>query len=259
LSFDPGIDVVPVTEPLGFRYSPGSFGPKPELRALSAIRPSLQDPSCAGPDPVYAIVMDIGRGNDRADLEKRMLLFGAVVYAAGMLGREPVRSQGHVHHVSSHSGWSPPEVYEIWRGAAYVYMQEHVADDPGRCYAVLAQPGDLVVVPPAWAHAAISATPAETVALGALCDREYRFDYDAIRQRQGFAWYPVVTTKGNIEWTPNPRYGRSQLEVRPPREYSELGFVRGTPLYEQAIRDLDQFSWVSKPNLVADIWRHFKP
>ena len=259
LSFDPGLGVVPVIEPLGFHYSPGAFGPTPELRALSAIRPSLQDPSCSGPDPVYAIVMDIGCGDVRVALERKMLLFGAVVYAAGTLGREPVRSQGHVHHVSLHSGWSPPEVYEIWRGAAYVYMQEHVADDPGRCYAILANPGDIVVVPPAWAHAAISANPAEAMALGALCDREYSFDYDAIRQRRGLAWYPVVAAHGNIDWIPNPRYGPSDLKVRPPRDYPDLGFIRGKSLYEQALQDLDRFSWVSKPNLVNHVWTHFEP
>jgi glucose-6-phosphate isomerase, archaeal len=135
MKFNPGIGVVPVRQPLGFRYEPEAFGPQPEKRSLDSIRQSLRDPACTGPDPAYAIVMDIGRGEIRSELEKRMLLFGAVIYASGKLGDEPVRSQGHAHHVSSHSGWSPPEVYEIWDGAAYVYMQEHAADDPGRCYA----------------------------------------------------------------------------------------------------------------------------
>ena len=81
---------------------------------------------------MYAIVMDIGRDEIRPELRQRMLLFGAVTYASGKLGDEPVRSQGHVHRVSSHSGWRPPEVYEIWEGAAYVYMQERAAEDPGR-------------------------------------------------------------------------------------------------------------------------------
>ena len=71
------------------------------------------------------------------------MLFGAVSYAAGSLGDEPVRSQGHVHRISSHSGWSPPEVYEIWTGKAFIYMQEKVADNPGRCFAIEAGPGDL--------------------------------------------------------------------------------------------------------------------
>ena len=259
VKFNPGIGVLPVHQPLGFRYAPGAFGPEPERRSLDTIRPSLCDPFCTGPDPVYAIVMDIGYGEIRADLKKRMLLFGAVIYASGTLGREPVRSQGHVHHISLHSGWSPPEVYEIWQGAAFVYMQERVADDPGRCYAVLAKPGDIVVVPPAWAHTAISADPLGLMALGALCDREYRFDYDAIRKRQGFAWYPIVASNSTIEWVPNPRYQRSQLDVRHPRGYPELGIAPGKPLYEQAVRDLDRFAWVSKPGHCSSVWSHFEP
>src|SRR5579884_2391787 len=117
--FDPGIDVRALSSPLGFSYGPGVFGPAPELRRLDSIRPSLRDPECAGPDPVYAIAMNIGREEHRDQLVAGMLLVGVVTYAAGRLGSEPVRSQGHVHRVSRHSGWSPPELYEIWSGRAY--------------------------------------------------------------------------------------------------------------------------------------------
>jgi glucose-6-phosphate isomerase, archaeal len=259
MKFDPCIGVIPVHQPLGFRYEPGVFGPNPEMRSLDAIRPSLRNPDCPGPDPVYAIVMDVGRADVRPQLQQRMLLFGAVIYASGQLGEEPVRSQGHVHHVSSHSGWAPPEIYEIWEGSAYVYMQEFVADNPGRCYAILAKPGDKVVVPPAWAHAAISADTSDFMALGALCDREYSFDYHAVRKRKGLAWYPNVTRDGKIEWVPNPRYEKTILEVRPPREYREFGFVQEKSLYEQAARDLDCFAWVSKPVMCEGVWKHFEP
>jgi glucose-6-phosphate isomerase len=218
----------------------------------------LRDPACAGPDPVYAIVMDIGRDEIRPELQQRMLLFGAVTYASGKLGEEPVRSQGHVHRVSSHSGWRPPEVYEIWDGAAYVYMQERAADDPGRCYAVRADPGDIVVVPPDWAHAAISADPSDFMTLGALCDREYGFEYEEIKKRKGFAWYPLVSPSG-IEWLPNPLYKAAKLDRRRPADYSRLGIVRGRSLYEQAVRDLDRFAWVSNPALVQEVWRDFEP
>ena len=259
MKFDPGIGVIPVRQPLGFRYDAGVFGPHPETRSLDAIRPSLRDRDCSGPDPVYAIVMDVGRAEIREQLENRMLLFGAVIYASGQLGEEPVRSQGHVHHVSSHSGWSPPEVYEIWEGSAYVYLQEFVADNPGRCYAIPARPGDKVVVPPGWAHAAISADASDFMVLGALCDREYSFDYDAVRKRNGLAWYPLVARNGKIEWAPNPGYEKTILEVRLPREYRELGLVQGSSLYQQAARDLDRLAWVSKPFICEEVWKHFEP
>ena len=259
MRFDPGIGVVPVREPLGFRYEAGVFGPQPEMRSLDAIRPSLRNPGCTGPDPVYAIVMDVGREEIRTELERRMLLFGAVTYASGKLGEEPVRSQGHVHRISLHSGWRPPEVYEIWDGAAYVYMQEHAADDPGRCFAILANPGDIVVVPPGWAHAAISADPSAFMTLGALCDREYGFDYESIRKRKGLAWYPIVTANGGIEWLPNPYYQKTILDVRRPGDYARLGVERGSSLYKQAVRDFDRFAWVANPALAQEVWRHFEP
>lgn len=259
MKFDPGIGVVPVHEPLGFRYEPGVFGPQAETRSLDAIRLSLRDPACVGPDPVYAIVMDVGREEIRTELEQRKLLFGVVTYASGKLGEEPVRSQGHVHRVSAHSGWSPPEIYEIWEGTAYVYMQESAADNPGRCYAILAEPGDIVVVPPGWAHAAISANPSDFMTFGALCDREYGFEYDEIRKRKGLAWYPLVTSNGGIEWLPNPFYKVTSLDVRGPKDYTRLGIVRGRSLYEQVVEDFDRFAWVSNPALASEVWGHFEP
>jgi glucose-6-phosphate isomerase, archaeal len=259
MKFDPGIGIVPIYDPLGFRYDPGVFGPPPERRSLNAIRASLRDPQCVGPDPVYAIAMDVGRDELRSELEQRMLLFGVVSYASGRLGEEPVRSQGHVHRVSVHSGWAPPEVYEIWDGAAYVYMQEHAADDPGRCYAIRCNPGDIVVVPPGWAHAAISGDPNAFMTFGALCDREYGFEYDEIRKRRGLAWYPLLAAQGAIEWVPNPCYKTNKIIVRSPADYAHLGIVRGCPLYVQVSQNLNRFAWVSNPALVKDIWNHFEP
>ncbi len=259
MTFDPGFGVTPLTQPLGFSYEFGTFGPQPELRALDSIRPSLRDPNCAGPDPVYAIAMDVGREDDRPRLQEHMLLFGAVTYAAGRLGSEPVRSQGHVHRISSHSGWSPPEVYEIWSGTACVYMQEHAADDPGRCFAITAGPGELIVVPPGWAHATISADPSTPMTFGALCDREYGFEYADVRKRKGLAWYALLTGSGEIRWERNPTYKTGELETRGPRDYSDLSLKSGVALYRQTISDPDRLQWVSQPALAASAWNGFSP
>jgi glucose-6-phosphate isomerase len=248
-----GLDVEITTAPLGFRYGPGVAGPLPEYRPLDAIRKSLHDPRCAGPDPVYAIVMDVSQREHRRELERRMLLFGIVTYAAGRLGAEPVRSQGHVHRVSNHSGWRPPELYEVWHGRAVIYMQEFAADDPGRCYAIEAGPGDLVVVPPGWAHATISADPVQPLTFGAWCDRESGFEYGAVRARRGLAWYPLLNRAGALEWKQNPRYIERRLVTRRARTYPELGLEPGVPIYQQ----LHSVGWVSKPAQVD--WRQFEP
>ncbi len=259
MSFDPGINIRIVRNPMGFRFGAGVFGPEPEYRSLDAIRPSLSNPSCVGPDPVYAIAMDVGKEEHRNELKVRMLLFGLVTFAAGRLGNEPVRSQGHVHRVSNHSGWSPPELYEIWNGRAVIYMQEFAAENPGRCFAVEAGPGEVVVVPPGWAHATISADPEQPMTFGAWCDREYGFLYEEVRARGGLAWYPVLGRDGGLEWQANPRYVRSGLCLGPPRDYRELGLNPSVPIYGQYEADPSAVQWVSEPALVEEHWKNFVP
>src|SRR5208283_3089744 len=145
MAFDPGLAVRFHRDGLDFEYGAHVFGPQPEHRRLGAIRASLRDPGCEGPDPVYSIAMDVGRTEDLAELERRMLLFGVVAYAPGRLGCEPVRSQGHVHAVAPRCGWSTPEIIEVWEGRAIVYAQACVTCDPGRCVAIEATPGAQVV------------------------------------------------------------------------------------------------------------------
>lgn len=139
MKFDPGFDIQPIYEPLGFQYGEHVFGPEVENRSLDAIRKNLMDPHCEGPQVVYSIAMDVGNEQDKPHMLERNLLYGAVTYAKGTLGKEPVRSQGHIHAVSPSCGMSTCEVYEIWSGAAYIYMQETALDNPGRCFAVYAK------------------------------------------------------------------------------------------------------------------------
>src|SRR5689334_1987384 len=126
--FDPALGVRFESDRFRFTYNAGVFGPaQSELRKLDEIRNSLRDPQASGPDPVYAIAMDVGRKEHAAELNKRMLLYGVVAYAAGRLGAEPVRSQGHIHAVAPHCGWSTPELVEVWSGKAIVYLQRCVS------------------------------------------------------------------------------------------------------------------------------------
>jgi len=257
--FDPGFAIRLSETDLAFEYGPGIFGPKPEMRRLDAIRPSLLDPDCCGPDPVYGIAMDIGREADRSLIEERMLLFGAVVYAAGCLGNEPVRSQGHIHAIAPHCGWSTPEIFEIWSGTAIVYAQERAEDDPGRCVAILANPGDHVVAPPSWAHCVINANPGRRMAFGAWCDRQYGFDYSGVRAHHGLAWFPTLTAAGAIDWKPNPLYRSLTLEQRKSRAYAELGLDSSRSLYRHFIDDPDSVMFVSDPKRFIALWPSFTP
>lgn len=258
MSFYPGFDIVPTDRPIGFRLGAECFGHGTEIRKLDAIRKSLLDPRCAGPEDVYAIMMDVGMRADYEDLKQRHLLYGAVCYAGGTLGREPVRSQGHIHKISARSGCSTPEVYEIWTGKAIVYMQESGDDDPGRCFAVTGLPGDVIVVPPYWTHATVNADPATSMSFGAWCDRDYGFVYDKVRAHNGIAWFPLADENGGIVWERNPRYRTDTLIEKRPERYEQLGLTE-QPIYTQYRQDRARFDFVPDPRKAGDAFERFVP
>lgn len=254
-----GISIEIEFDPFAFHYGQDVFGPDIEIRRLDTVRASLLDPGCTGPDALYAIAMDVGLEPDREKLNVGGLLFGVVAYAAGRLGREPVRSQGHVHKLSSNSGWSPPEIFEIWSGRAIIYLQQSDGDDPERCIAIEAECGETVVVPPGWAHAAISADPTSPLVFGAWCDRDPGFLYDGIRRHGGLAWFPIFSQAGDLAWCPNLRYRERALEHRRARPYPDLGLRPELALYRHLSECPDAIAWVSDPARLAHVWPEFQP
>ncbi|MGL5174260.1 MAG: glucose-6-phosphate isomerase family protein [Olsenella sp.] len=254
LAFDPGFDIRSTGSPLGFCYGPGVFGPEVELRRLGDIRASLRDPGCQGPDVVYAISMDTGHDEDRSELLQHNLLFGAVTYAKGTMGEEPVHSQGHVHAVSPSCGERTCEVYEIWDGEAFVYLQERVETDPGVCVAVHAAPGDVVIVPPGWAHSTVVADVGQNLTFGAWCVRDYGFDYEGVRAHHGMAWTPVVDHEGEVRFEANPSYEADGIAVVEARAYPEFGIEAEVPVYRQFEGDPGRFDFVADPRVAAELW-----
>ena len=76
--FNPGFNIEPTTNPMGFVYGADVFGPQVENRLLKDIRKSLSDPDCEGPEVVYAIAMDVGKKIHAELLKERHLLYGVV-------------------------------------------------------------------------------------------------------------------------------------------------------------------------------------
>lgn len=256
MEFYPGFEIEADEEKMDFRYGEDVFGPEPERRTLEAVRSSLRDPDADGPTVLYSIVMDVGKKKDRANMLERNLLFGAVTYAKGCVGNEPVRSQGHIHAISPSCQASTCEVYEIWDGEAYIYMQEYGSDDAGSCIAVHAKAGDVVVVPPGWVHATINADINCAMTFGAWCVRDYGFEYKEVREHHGIAFFPIVKD-GNITWEINKSYTNASLQVQPAVHYPQFGLEAGVPIYTQFEKDPDRFLFVSKPNLKKKEWEEF--
>lgn len=256
--FNKGIDITPTYNPLSYEFGENTFGPKVEVRHLSDVRRSLMDPNCEGPEDLYAIVMGIGRNEDKQAMDERNLLFASCNYNFGTMGKEPVRSQGHIHSVSASCNDSTCELYEIWEGEAIIYMQEYVKDNPGRCFAIRAKKGEVVIVPPGWGHQTVNANIHAPMVFGAWCVKDYGFDYDDVRAHTGLAYYPMVENE-EITWVKNENYNESTLIERSPRIYTEFGIDPTKSIYEQFVENPDMMLFVSRPETAKEKWLHFEP
>ncbi|EMF0090960.1 glucose-6-phosphate isomerase [Enterococcus hirae] len=243
-----------------FVYSEDMFGPVGvEHRYLADIRHSLLNDHVSGPEIVYTIAMDIGKKKDQHALQQKGLLYGIVEYAAGKLGNEPIKSQGHRHAISKISHMSTPEVFEILEGQALIYMQENLEKNAGKCYAVEARKGDIVIVPPGWGHCTINASTELTMCFGAWCVRDYAFDYTVLKKQQGFAFVPIFDHRNNLVWKKNDHYTSAEWLIKKPREYHEFGLKKRIPIYYQYEQNPDLFNFVSHPENYKQQWEDFIP
>lgn len=138
-----------------------------------------------------------------------------------------------------------------------IYMQESVKTYPGKCFAVQANAGDIVIVPPGWAHYTVNADSENKMVFGAWCIRDFGFVYKPIREKKGLAYYPVKKT-GDISWLENNSYQDMQIEIKKPRIYDEFGLSPGS-LYEQYEKKLDTFNFITQPLKYNDLWIDFIP
>jgi len=138
-------------------------------------------------------------------------------------------------------------------------MQEFSGDYPGRCIAVSGKAGDVIVVPPGWVHATISADSSSPLTFGAWCVRNYGLEYDDIRKHRGIAWFPVFNDSGQIEWIRNANYSSSTLNLVDAFPYPVLRIEQGKPIYTQFEEDNNRFLFVTRPDLFAEIWDKIIP
>jgi glucose-6-phosphate isomerase, archaeal len=239
-------------------YNQENFGPITEKRKLDDVRATLRDPKADGPEILYSIAMDVGLKKDKEVLIKRNLLYGACLYNKGQVGDEPVRSQGHIHFQSPSCDCSTGELYEIWHGKAIVFMQEKATDHPGRIFAIEGSEGDVILVPPGWAHYTANADIHQPMAFGAWCVRDYGFDYKDVKEHRGLAYYPVIA-ESDIEFVPNPHYQQVEIIRKAPRKYTEFNLDYSKSLYEQFQDDPHRFDFIPNPGLVENLWVNFTP
>ena len=83
--------------------------------------------------------------------------------------------------------------------------------------------------------------------------------WTAIRSHKGLAWFPVISENGEIEWGKNPNYLDSELTIKNPEIYIQLGIKAGKSIYSQFEENAGRFMFVPQPQLAKEVWKKFIP
>jgi glucose-6-phosphate isomerase len=248
-----GLDLRLDAERLTLQFGPGMDHPAAEIRTLDQVRPMLQDTDARGPDHLYTIYMDILRQEDRAALYEQGLLYGAVIYNHGSIGRERLRSQSHIHSRKPGTELRYSEVYEFWTGQGYVFLQKESAPVVTRAYRVRVQAGDRLVIPFGWAHLVVTGDDG-VLSFGAWCARANKLEYDRLHALGGPCYY--FLSDGTL--MANPRYSRvppaAELHAR---ELPSLGIPADRPIYSSWKDNPDLYRFMACPETIGDIWAEF--
>jgi glucose-6-phosphate isomerase len=237
-------------ETLTLAFGKGVTTAPATVRRLDEVRAVLEDPNAVGPEHLYTIYMDVSAPGVTDALSRRDLGYGAVVYNHGTLGRELLRSQGHVHSTSPETGVAYSELYEFWLGRGLVYMQSSVEDEVDDVIVIEVGPGDKVAIPPGWAHATVNRGDGPMV-FGAVYAPAAELLYEPLRRRRGTAHY--VLTDGTLE--PNPSYRRVATPRRTsPHVFPEQVIEPGEPALAALARDESALDFVSHPEAFPGLW-----
>jgi glucose-6-phosphate isomerase len=164
--------------------------PEPHIRTIEDMRTVLHDLESTWDKPLYFMYRDVAKTtSDRQWLQEHNLRYDITVIPPAVLGREFVKTKGH-HHPRNAHGIEYPELYEVLGGFGHFLMQNNDLSD---VFMVLAQQGDLVLIPAGYGHVTINPSLKETLVMANLVATDFTSEYAAFEHMQGAAYYELST------------------------------------------------------------------
>jgi glucose-6-phosphate isomerase len=199
---------------------------------------ALEPAVCRGnSDIVYYMENGVYQQQDAGRLANVPMRYELTLIPARRIGREFVKTHGHLHHPEPQSGIDYAEVCEVLAGKAHFLFQTLNVTGPraSMAFYVEATAGQKVLMPPGFDHCTINPGPdallfSDVIALGVSGI------YDRFKTAGGAA-YLEVSEDGQPLFIPNPTYQDVPplLQIEP-RDYPELELTSDVPLYTAFVR-----------------------
>ncbi|MFH1611739.1 MAG: glucose-6-phosphate isomerase family protein [bacterium] len=142
---------------------------------------------------------------DKAKLTEQDFRYDITVMPFNMLGKEFVKTAGHIHSLVPDTNITYPEIYEVLDGKGLFLIQSLQNNTIKDVYFIQAQKGDKVIVPPNYSHIMINIGPAELKTANMLSEN-CQNEYEIIKEKNGFCYFGLKKDHQEVEWIKNEKY-----------------------------------------------------
>jgi glucose-6-phosphate isomerase, archaeal len=216
----------------------------------------LDQAACRGPEAAYWMFNGVYVESDRLRLSKSPIRYELTLFPDKFIGREYIKSHGHLHKTEPHSGIDYPEICEVLVGTAHFLFQTLDPQGPSssEAFYVEVKAGEKIIIMPGYDHLTINPGPgpllfSDVVAL--TCGGIYQRFKDS-----GGAAYLEEEHAGQAQFIPNPKYvALPALRRAVPKEFPQLDLCKGKSLYAAFLENAGEnwpFLW--KPELFKGLF-----
>lgn len=239
------------------------FGGKeiiPSVRFVRDMKEVILDQEWAEKNknqPLYYMYRDLAENDTEAkNMSKLSLRYDILDSVPVYLGKEYNKTAGHYHSGIEDASFTYPELYELIRGDAYYLMQKVVGDKIIDIYAVRAQNGDKILMPPGYGHFTFFLSQ-DSIRMSNWTPSNSLSDYDQIKKKHGAGYYALVdkNAKDGVRWVKNENY----FEVPPlrflkPTNFGDLGLDKNVNMYGLA-NSLEKLDYLNNPQNYSELWK----
>jgi glucose-6-phosphate isomerase len=218
------------------------------VRVLDELTPVyLDQQACQGKTIAYEMINGIFEEKDRQRLAGLPVRYELTLFPPMKVGREYIKTLGHIHLPDANSGIDYPEVCEVLVGRAHFLFMKLDPDhhSASEVFFVEVKAGQKLIIPPGYDHLTINPGPGPML-FSDVVARAVGGNYERMKAVHGAA-YLEVEENDQAVFIPNPFYRAVPvLTQKYVKDFPVLGLTRDRPLYsaflETQARDWE-FLW----------------
>lgn len=227
----------------------------------AALRAVAREPGAVdrtnGAEPLYHVYRNVRPALLADAMNRYGFSYALTAFKAGTIGggAEWVRTRGHTNSDAPGTNLSYPEIHEVLRGEAWLYLQHGTTDRPTDAVTIPLAAGDKAVVAPGWASLLANVGAGELI-VGTWRMADCETERTALAAFGGMAHFVLRGENGEPFCAPNAHYKDAPApRIAQPKELPDWGLTHAEPLLAAFHRSPEYLRCLLRPQDFADVWR----